>query len=139
MPIRRRQLTRSLSSALGIPPAAGELKEFLSILDPDDDGYATYEPFVALCALKYHARDQSSDAHAQELDEAFALFSGGGKGGSETIGFADLKRIATLLNAEVDDQTIKDMILEGNGGAGVSQGVTKEEFDVLMRRAGVWR
>jgi hydroxyacylglutathione hydrolase len=39
----------------------------------------------------------------------------------------------------VDEQLLKDMILEANGGAGVSVGVGRDEFDLLMRRAGVWR
>lgn len=115
-------------------------------MDPDDEGFATYEPFVAICALKYHARDQSSDAHAAEVDEAFGLFTssrggggGGGDGANVRIGLADLKRVAALLKADVDDQTLRDMILEANGGAGVAAGVSREEFDALMRRAGVWR
>ena len=113
------------------------MADFEGILDPEGEGHASYEPFVAICALKYHARDQSSEAHAQELDEAFALFAGSAD--ADVITFSDLRRVSGLLNAEADEQLIKDMILEGNTGAGVSKGVTKEEFDLLMRRAGVWR
>src|SRR6187402_3531632 len=104
------------------------MADFEGILDPESEGYASYEPFVAICALKYHARDQSSEAHASELDEAFALFAGSTD--ADVISFADLRRVAGLLNAEADEQLIKDMILEGNTGAGVSKGVTKEEFDL---------
>ncbi|KAI7782070.1 calmodulin [Diaporthe eres] len=125
--------------ALDIPPKdKDELAEFTEILDPDDEGYANYPSFVAICALKLHARDQTSDAHAHEVDEAFALFTGtAGEGGVITV--AHLKRVAAVLKEEVDDALLRDMILEANGGAGVGKGVRKSEFDHVMRRAGVWR
>lgn len=134
--------------ALGIPPTdRAELQEFLSILDPEDDGYATYEPFFAVCALKFHARDDSSrDA---ELAEAFRLFTNGsassggeggdGDGGGGPITLAHLRRVAAVLKEDVDEEVLKDMILEANGGAGVARGVRLDEFDQVMRSAGVWR
>lgn len=125
--------------ALDIPPKdKDELAEFTEILDPEDEGFANYPSFVAICALKLHARDQTSDAHAHEVDEAFALFTGSaGEGGVITV--AHLKRVAAVLKEEVDDALLRDMILEANGGAGVGKGVRKSEFDHVMRRAGVWR
>jgi len=39
----------------------------------------------------------------------------------------------------VGEELLRDMILEANGGAGVGRGVKKDEFDGVMRRAGVWR
>jgi hydroxyacylglutathione hydrolase len=44
-----------------------------------------------------------------------------------------------VLKEEVDEDVLKDMILEANGGAGVARGVREEEFDGVMRSAGVWR
>lgn len=44
-----------------------------------------------------------------------------------------------MLKEDVDEQLLKDMILEANGGAGVARGVGVDEFDGVMRRAGVWR
>lgn len=44
-----------------------------------------------------------------------------------------------MLKEEVDEELLKDMILEANGGAGVARGVKADEFDGVMRRAGVWR
>ncbi|KAI3392656.1 hypothetical protein diail_5337 [Diaporthe ilicicola] len=124
--------------ALDIPPKdKDELAEFTEILDPEDEGYANYPSFVAICALKFHARDQTSDAHAHEVDEAFSLFTGTGEGGVITV--AHLKRVAAVLKEEVDDALLRDMILEANGGAGVGKGVKKSDFDHVMRRAGVWR
>ncbi|KAK7965954.1 calmodulin [Apiospora aurea] len=131
------------------PPTKPELREFLSILDPDDEGFAPYEPFVAICALKLHARDDATDeTHAAEVDEAFRLFVGnaantnndneeGGPGRVLTLGH--LKRVAMTLKQDVDDQLLKDMILEANGGAGVGRGVSRAEFEEVMRRAGVWK
>lgn len=148
------QPLRSLhNSALNLTPTKPELREFLSILDPDDEGHAPYEPFVAICALKLHARDDDTDeTHAAEVDEAFRLFVGnnanapsntdndnddGGAGPTLTLGH--LKRVAMTLKQDVDDQLLKDMILEANGGAGVGRGVGRAEFEEVMRRAGVWK
>lgn len=124
--------------ALGIPPSSPtELSEFTSILDPSADGYATYEPFFAICALKFHARsDDDADAHRAAVDEAFRLFTNGAAG---PITLAHLRRVAAVLKEDVDEELLKDMILEANGGAGVARGVERDEFDEVMRSAGVWR
>lgn len=56
------------------------------------------------------------------------------------ITLAHLRRVATLLREEdVSDELLRDMILEANGGAGVVHGVRRDEFDGVMKRAGVWR
>ncbi|KAI3334293.1 hypothetical protein F4824DRAFT_209895 [Ustulina deusta] len=137
--------------ALGLPPSKPELKEFLSIMDPDDDGHATYEPFLAICALKLHARDDDGDGPASaEVDEAFRLFTGAGSGGGSGAGggaggdadvltLAHLKRIAMTLKQDVDEALLRDMVLEANGGAGVGRGVSRSEFEEVMRRAGAWK
>lgn len=126
------------NSALGIPPSSpAELREFISILDPDGDGYATYEPFFAIAALKFHSQDQGA-THQAEVDEAFGLFTNHQEGGS-AITLAHLRRVAAVLKEDVDEELLKDMILEANGGAGVARGVRMDEFDEVMRRAGVWR
>ncbi|TLD27350.1 hypothetical protein PspLS_05333 [Pyricularia sp. CBS 133598] len=138
--------------ALDIPPKdAAEQAEFVSILDPDDEGFAQYPSFVAICALKMHARHRTSDAHVQQVDDAFALFTTRRSdnddsnlsllGNSESvITMAHLRRVASMLNDDdVDDDLLRDMILEANGGAGVGRGVNRHEFEAVMRRAGVWR
>ncbi|KAI1452943.1 calmodulin [Annulohypoxylon moriforme] len=128
--------------ALGLPPSKPELKEFLEILDPDDEGYASYEPFVAICALKLHART-GNGPDSDEVDEAFRLFTGvsnsGGGGEDAKLTLAHLKRVAMTLKQDVDEQLLKDMILEANGGAGVGKGVARAEFEEVMRRAGAWK
>lgn len=113
---------------------------------------------MAVCALQLRSSggaDAGEEAHRRELDEAFALFvgsgsgGGGGAGGSgsgglpEAITLTHLKRVAALLRLGEEDgvteDLLRDMILEANGGAGVAKGVRKDEFDAVMRRAGVWR
>lgn len=128
----------TISRALGVPPSPSELAEFVSILDPEEEGYATYEPFFAICALKFHARDEddSDAAHRAQVDEAYRLFTNGTEG---PITLAHLRRVAAVLKEEVDEEVLKDMILEANGGAGVARGVREDEFDGVMRSAGVWR
>ncbi|KXX78109.1 Centrin-4 [Madurella mycetomatis] len=139
--------------ALGIPPSSpAQLSEFTAALDPEDEGFATYPSFLAICALQLHARrsdaSRTEEAHQQEVDEAFGLFVGGGDGGGSAEGarvitLTHLKRVAALLKQGeeegVTEELLRDMILEANGGAGVGRGVRKDEFDEVMRRAGVWR
>ncbi|KAI1434623.1 EF-hand [Xylaria sp. CBS 124048] len=135
--------------ALGLPPTKPELKEFLSIMDPDDDGHATYEPFLAICALKMHSRRGGKGPDPSEVDEAFRLFTGAGAvsnndgsgagSGGDVLTLAHLKRIAMTLKQDVDEALLRDMILEANGGAGVGRGVSRSEFEEVMRRAGAWK
>ncbi|KAG6020762.1 hypothetical protein E4U41_002732 [Claviceps citrina] len=130
---------KSALIALGVPPSTqAQLREFTEILDPDSDGYATYEPFFAICALQFHARerDGSEAARRAQVDEAFRLFTNNQDG---NITLAHLRRVAAVLKEEVDDDLLRDMILEANGGKGVTRGVAVDEFDGVMRRAGVWR
>ncbi|KAI4602113.1 hypothetical protein KJ359_010979 [Pestalotiopsis sp. 9143b] len=129
--------------ALNIPPTKAELREFLEILDPDEEGHASYEPFVAICALKLHQRDDDSgnEAHDAEVREAFDLFTGGGQQGGqqETLTVAHLRRVAMTLKQDVPEDLLRDMVLEANHGAGVGKGVGRREFEEVMRRAGVWK
>lgn len=92
---------------------------------------------MAICALKLHSRDRE-DVQG-EVDDAFRLFTGAADGVDGRITLAHLKRVAAVLKEEVDEAVLRDMILEANGGAGVGTGVGREEFEGVMRRAGVWR
>jgi hydroxyacylglutathione hydrolase len=72
------------------------------------------------------------------------LFTRGGAGGAaaapaDVITLAHLRRVAAVLKEDVDEELLKDMILEANGGQGVVRGVGMDEFDGVMRSAGVWR
>ncbi|OBT87925.1 hypothetical protein VE02_02663 [Pseudogymnoascus sp. 03VT05] len=122
--------------ALGVQPTKPELAEFLEILDPDSEGYAPYSSFVAICALKMRAKDNDTSAKDEEVEQGYLLFTNGTDG---PITMAHLKRTAAMLKEDVSEDLLKDMILEANGGSGLSKGVGREEFAEVMKRAGVWR
>ena len=120
--------------ALGIPPASkSEMTEIVDTLDPDSEGYVPYASFVAICALKLHSRTSASQS--AEIEAAYHLFTAGGNG---PITVAHLKRVAKELKEDVRDERLKDMILEANGGSGVGKGVGIEDFEGVMKRAGVF-
>lgn len=92
---------------------------------------------------KARAISEDSEDQRANIAEAFALFTRGTGGGAITI--AHLRRIAKDLKQEIDDQQLKDMILEANGGIEANggagdwrRGVTIEEFEHVMKRAGVF-
>lgn len=93
---------------------------------------------MAICALKVHASRDAGGPGADEVDEAFKLFTGS-DGTDAPLTLAHLKRVAMTLKQDVDEQLLKDMILEANGGAGVGKGVGRAEFEDVMRRAGAWK
>ena len=109
------------------------MREIVATLDPTDTGFVPYPNFLAVCALKMHAR--SSTSQSAEITTAYHLFTGGGEG---PITIGHLRRIARELKEDVGDGQLKDMILEANGGAGAGRGVRMEEFEGVMRRAGVF-
>lgn len=83
-----------------------------------------------------HAKKDDSGARDEEVEAAFNLFTNGTEG---PIMMSHLKRVAAALKEDVSDEVLKDMILEANGGSGVGKGVRREDFEGVMRRAGVWR
>lgn len=105
------------------------------VLDPENEGYTTYEAFVGVAALKIRAKDDNEDEREEEIDQGFELFTQG----AEKITMRDLQRIAKLLKEDVDEGVLNDMILEANGGRGVGTGVDRVAFGDVMRRAGVFR
>lgn len=121
--------------ALGLPPTdSSELAEIISALDPTTSGFVPYSPFVSIAAAKLHSKGE--DAISAEVDDAYQLFTRGTNG---PITLSHLRRIARDLKEDgVGDDLLKDMILEGNGGAGLSAGVTLEQFHDVMTRAGVF-
>ncbi|KAJ5587193.1 uncharacterized protein N7459_002958 [Penicillium hispanicum] len=130
-----REDVRKALVALGLPPEdSTELSEILSALDPTLTGYVPYSPFVSVAAAKLRSRDD--DAMVAEVDDAYQLFTRGAGG---PISLSHLRRIARELKEDaVDDELLKDMILEANGDAGLSAGVTLEQFHDVMSRAGVF-
>lgn len=93
----------------------------------------TYSNFVAVCAIKINSR--SEESKQEEASDAFRLFTRGTDG---PITMQHLRRIAKELKEEVSDEMLRNMILEANGGAGVSRGVGLDDFHNVMTRAGVF-
>lgn len=120
--------------ALNIPPNDNdELREILETVDPDNSGWVSYENFVAVAALKLQAKYNDPDAMNEEVLKAYRLFT---KGQERDINLNDLKRVAKELREDVPDNVLKDMIREATGGG--LGGVSVEDFEGVMRRAGVF-
>lgn len=93
---------------------------------------------MAICGLQFSKRGGGDGDNGEEVDHAFELFLGGG-GEDGVVTIKHLRRIARELKEEVDDEVLKDMILEANGGAGMAVGVRRDEFEAVMKKAGVWK
>ncbi|MCJ1447287.1 MAG: hypothetical protein MMC23_007798 [Stictis urceolatum] len=127
---------RRALAALGAPASShAELRELIETVDPDESGYVPYEHFVAIAALKLQSRTE--DQEREEVEAAFRLFTG--RNGGDKITMGALRRVARELKESVDEQVLKDMINEANGGAGAVKGVEMDEFEAVMKRAGVFR
>jgi Ca2+-binding EF-hand superfamily protein len=87
-----------------------------------------------VCALKINAR--SDESKAEEVGTAYKLFTKGSEG---PITIAHLRRVARELKEDVSDEMLRNMILEANGGAGLTKGVAVEDFESVMIRAGVFQ
>lgn len=115
------------------------MDDFIETLDPDSSGYITYPHFLALCAIQL--RSKTDETRAEEVETAFNLFTHGQvrSDGDEVIGLNDLRAVARTLKEDVSDDVLKAMILEANGGSGISRGVSVEDFRGIMTRAGVFQ
>ncbi|KAK0362944.1 Nucleosomal histone H3-Lys79 methylase [Friedmanniomyces endolithicus] len=124
--------------ALNAPPAnQAEMNEILATVDPERTGRVGYEYFVAVAALKMQARQNGGGGEEREREEvgrAFRLFTLGREEG--VIGLGDLRRVARELREEVPEAVLRDMVREATGGG--LGGVGREEFEGVMRRAGVF-
>lgn len=120
--------------------------------DDDGDGYAissrkdaaSYDTRRSKGKGKAKAKANNRSTSGREIDEAFRLFVGGGRGeGNDdreyVITMGALRRVARELKEDVAEGVLRDMILEANGGVGVGKGVRRGEFEAVMRRAGVFR
>lgn len=121
-----------------------DLPEIIETLDPGDDKFITYEHFLAYAALMLHHNDEGDGDEEEddeetraEVHEAFMLFTDNNQG---PITLRDLKRVANVLKEELSDDVLKDMLAEANGEGreGWRKGVGIEDFEGIMRRAGVF-
>ncbi|KAJ5893668.1 hypothetical protein N7495_005359 [Penicillium taxi] len=129
-----RQDVRRAMISLGVGPDNSEqLAEILAAIDPTRTGYVAYGPFLSVVAAKLRSR--SDHAIEREVIDAYKLFTRGLDG---PIKMGHLRNHARKLNMEEDDDLLKSMILVANGGAGVNEGVTLEQFHDVMQRAGLF-
>jgi Ca2+-binding EF-hand superfamily protein len=120
--------------ALNTPPtSSAELSEILEAVDPEESGFVTYAHFVAVAALKLHAKHNDPEQQDEEVDAAFTLFT---RGEGDFITLAHLRRVARELREDVPDKMLRDMIKEATSGGGPV--VSREDFEGVMRRAGVF-
>lgn len=89
--------------------------------------------FVSIAALQMNNQDEDPEARNEEVEKAYRLFT---KGEERRITLGDLKRIAKELREDVPEGVMKDMLREATGGG--LGGVSLEEFEGVMRRAGVF-
>ncbi|KAH7113842.1 EF-hand superfamily Ca2+-modulated protein [Dendryphion nanum] len=147
--IRRDDVRRCLIS-LNLGPDKSELPSILSTIDPLNTGLVPFGPFFSYAAIAIHSKEAGSEdededdndgyhqeSNMEEIQEAYKLFTHGGSG---PITLAHLRRVAKELREDVPDEVLKDMIREanlGSKGKGSVGGVGLEEFEAVMRRAGL--
>ncbi|KAF2202775.1 EF-hand superfamily Ca2+-modulated protein [Delitschia confertaspora ATCC 74209] len=146
---------RRCLKALNLAPSPSELPSILETIDPMNSGFVPFIPFFEYAAIAIHDKvsgdeDENEDdedegseyreeSNAAEVRAAYSLFTHGAPG---PITLAHLRRVARELREDLDDEVLKDMILEANGGirsrsGGDVGGVRMEEFEAVMRRAGI--
>lgn len=141
---------RRVMIALGFELGREDVRDMLEVLDPEGEGWIAWEHFAGYAAVWYHAQQGEEDDERggvlgegamgrDEVERAFRLFTGGAM---RPIRVADLKRVARELREEVDEEVLWDMVVEANGERrskeGVGKGVEMEDFEQVMRRAGVF-
>ena len=116
-------------------------------MDVEDEGTARSE---GKGKGKARAKPSKQERDQAEIDHAFALFttqiptSGKFEPGPQEgkrITLADLKRVARELREDVDESVLKMMMQEANGAEGnaaIISGVGRDEFEAVMKRAGVF-
>ncbi|KAM3423458.1 hypothetical protein BST61_g889 [Cercospora zeina] len=124
--------------ALNAPPASNaDLQELIDIAVGADgeEGAIDYEHFLPVAALQMNRVKNERDEEEQnkEVHKAFALFT---RGEEREITIADLRRVAKELREDVPESVLRDMVREAKGGP--LGAVGKEEFENVMRRAGVF-
>jgi Ca2+-binding EF-hand superfamily protein len=125
------------------------MSSILSTIDPLQTGFVEFVPFLSYAAIALHSQEQGSDeddedeeyqaeSNAEEVGAAYKLFTHGAAG---PITLAHLRRVAKELREDVPDDTLRDMMVEANGGVRGKEkdvgGVSLEEFESVMKRAGL--
>jgi Ca2+-binding EF-hand superfamily protein len=114
------------------------MPDVLRALDPLGDGAVGVETFLEYVGLRWkQMHEEEEEAEDDERDAAeirwvYGLFT---KGAPGPISAAHLRRVARDIRAEVDDQSLRDMIVLANGNlsGGWKRGVAYNEFEEFVR------
>ena len=121
---------------MNAPPSSNDdLQELIDIADPEEEGTVDYEHFLPVAALQMNRakNERDEDEQSAEVEKAYKLFT---RGEEREITITDLKRVAKELREDVPESVLRDMVREAKGGG--LGAVGKEEFEGVMRRAGVF-
>ena len=102
--------------------------------DDDDDNDGNYGD-----GQGYKTRPSSKSKSCSSRAEVVAAYKLFTHNSSGPITMSHLRRVARELREEVDDRFLADMINEANGGEGHGRGVGLNEFESVMRRAGMFK
>ena len=114
------------------------MPDALRALDPLGEGAVgvyTFLDYVGLRRKQHHDEeepDEDEEHDAAEVRWVYGLFT---KGGPGPISAAHLRRVARDIRTEVDDQSLRDMIVLANGNlsGGWKRGVAYNEFEEFVR------
>jgi Ca2+-binding EF-hand superfamily protein len=117
------------------------MPDVLRSLDPLGEGAVGVETFLEYVGLRrkqiHDEEEEDGDEEDREREAAeirwvYGLFT---KGGPGPISAAHLRRVARDIRAEVDDQSLRDMIVLANGNlsGGWKRGVAYNEFEEFVR------
>jgi Ca2+-binding EF-hand superfamily protein len=113
------------------------MPDALRALDPLGEGIVGVETFLEYVGLRRKQQREEEEDEDEEHDEAevrwvYGLFT---KGGPGPISAAHLRRVARDIRTEVDDQSLRDMIVLANGNlsGGWKRGVAYNEFEEFVR------
>ena len=110
--------------ALGHEPNMAELKKMVTEVDKDNTGQLDFDGYLNIILNKMAERPSTSDLH-----KAFRLFDPAGK---RYVDFSDLKRIATQIGENIEDDEIMDMLRLADNSKGPDGGpigvVGQEDF-----------
>ena len=108
--------------ALGHEPNMIELKKMVTEVDRDNTGQLDFDGYLNIILNKMAERPSTEDLH-----KAFRLFDPAGK---KHIDFTDLKRIATQIGEQIEDDELMDMLRladNSKGPEGAPTGVVGQE------------
>merc|ERR1719164_93361 len=92
--------------ALGCEPKKEDMKKMLGEVDKDNTGQVDFEGYLQVVLNKMVERPSTDDIH-----KAFRLLDQGQKG---KVDFDDLKRIATQIGEQIEDEEIREMLSEAD-------------------------